>query len=301
MEKPQHYELDQDDPRTQLRENIIEALGAVAVHFDSTISIEGIEATDLFGMNQLLGGAIETQTVTVLNRLRDIWDPDDKYACYEFRRYPESFPDVRLVPVMGGTPLIGIELKGWYLLSKEGEPSFRFQASANAMSIYDLLVCFPWSLTNVISGQPKLHAPYIEQAKYAADRRTYYWKSRKPKGKVRADYFDIEFANTHPYPDAGSQYTDKAAYDKGGNFGRIARIGIMDEFTAQSLETPLAGIAARHWIDFLKLFSEGQTSDQITQGIQSLGSTITENLAVESDRLDTVLWHLQTAIEYMSR
>lgn len=301
MEKPRHYEIDKDDPRYELRENIIEALGAVAVHFDSTISIEGIEATDLFGMNQLLGGAIETQTVAVLNRLREIWDPDDRYACYEFRRYPESFPDVRLVHVNGGTPLIGIELKGWYLLSKEGEPSFRFQASANAMTVYDLLVCYPWSLTNVISGQPRLHAPYIEQAKYAADRRTYYWKTRRPPRNPKPGYFDIEYPDTHPYPEAGTAYTDKAVRDGGGNFGRVARFGIMDEFAEKSLSIPLAGIAARHWIEFLKLFAEGQTEDQITQGIQSIGTTITESLAVESDRLEQVLWHLRTAVEYMGQ
>ena len=300
MEKPRRYELDPDDPRTSLREHVIEALAAVVVHFDSTISIEGIEATDLFGMNSLLGGAIETQTVAVLNRMRDIWDPNDKYACYEFRRYPESFPDVRLVHVDGGTPVIGIELKGWYLLSKEGEPSFRFQASANAISEYDLLVCYPWSLTNVISGQPRLHAPYIEQAKYAADRRTYYWKTRRPPRAPKANYFDIEYPDTHPYPEPGSRYTDKPAQDGGGNFGRVGRFGIMDEFTEKSLAIPLAGIAARHWIDFLKLFAEGMTAPQIEQGIQRIGNTITESLAVESDKVDAVLRHLQLAVEYIS-
>ena len=121
----------------------------------------------------------------------------------EFRRYAESFPDVRLERNDGGQPLIGIELKGWYLLAKEEMPSFRFRASVNAMTIWDLIAVFPWSLSNVISGKPILEPPYIEQAKYAADLRTYYWEHRSANARP------VEHPETHPYPEPGSSYSLK--------------------------------------------------------------------------------------------
>lgn len=160
---PTRYELPQDDERTALREGVVRALHAVPMHFVSTINVEGISTTDLFAMNTLLGGAIESQTVETLNATRAIWDPQGRWADYEFKRYAESFPDVRLESNDGGDPLIGIELKGWYLLAKEEEPSFRFKASANAMTVWDLIAVFPWSLSNVISGKPILEAPFLSK------------------------------------------------------------------------------------------------------------------------------------------
>ena len=79
-------------------------------------------------------------------------------------------------------PLIGIELKGWYLLSKESEPSLRYKASADAVTEWDLICCVPWGLSNVLSGKPVVYEPYVEQAKFASDMRTYYWNPARPQG-----------------------------------------------------------------------------------------------------------------------
>ena len=40
-------------------------------------------------------------------------------------------------------PLLGIELKGWYVLSKEGEPSGRYKVTPAACAPQDLLVIVP--------------------------------------------------------------------------------------------------------------------------------------------------------------
>lgn len=284
MDKVERYALPDDDPRTALREGIVRALRAVSMHFKSTINIEGLSATDLFAMNTLLGGAIEEQTVVTLNATRAIWDPDGRYADYEFRRYAESFPDVRLEREGEHVPLIGIELKGWYLLAKEREPSFRFKASANAMTVWDLIVVFPWSLSNVISGTPLLEPPFIEQAKYAADLRTFYWENRSANAKP------VEHPVTHPYPDAGTSYSDIVHDDAGGNFGRIARVkGLMDEWVKDTMQTPLAGIEARWWVDFLKLFDERGDEESIR--------TRFERLAQKAGRdtvwTDEVVYHVK--------
>ena len=266
---PERYTLPIDDERTILREGVVRALRAVPMHFMSTINIEGLSAIDLFAMNTLLGGAIEDQTVATLNATRAIWDPEGRWADYEFRRYAESFPDVRLERNDGSTPLIGIELKGWYLLAKEEMPSFRFRASANAMTIWDLIAVFPWSLSNVISGTPILESPYIEQAKYAADLRTYYWEHRSPSARP------VEHPDTHPYPDAGSSYSDIVHDDRGGNFGRIARVhGLMDDWVEDTMKTNLAGIEARWWVRFLKLFDEHGDEETIRAKFERLAQSI---------------------------
>ena len=246
------YTMNPDDPRTGLRENVVRALRAIPLHFSSPISIEGMLATDLFSLNSMLGGAIEENTVIALNNNRVLWDPENKYPDYSFRRYPESFPDVRLESDNTNMPLIGIELKGWYLLAKEQQPSFRFRASANAMTEWDLIAVFPWSLSNVLSGQPKILSPFIEQAKYAADLRTEYWENRGTSTKVVVNH-----PNTTPYPAPGSQYSDSVTDDTGGNFGRIARIsGLMDDWISHSMDQLLLGIEAKWWVQFLKMFSE---------------------------------------------
>lgn len=261
------YDLPQDDERTALREGVIRALRAVPMHFVSTINVEGISTTDLFAMNTLLGGAIESQTVETLNATRAIWDPSGRWADYEFKRYAESFPDVRLERNDGGEPLIGIELKGWYLLAKEEEPSFRFKASANAMTVWDLIAVFPWSLSNVISGKPVLEAPFIEQAKYAADLRTEYWENRSPTAQT------VEHPDTHPYPDSRSAYSDIVHDDRGGNFGRIARItGLMDNWIQDTMKTTLAGIEARWWVRFFKLFDERGDENTIRAKFERLAA-----------------------------
>ncbi|MBC8543415.1 hypothetical protein [Bianquea renquensis] len=266
---PERYELPGDDERTLLREGVVRALRAVPMHFTSTINMEGLSAIDLFALNTLLGGAIEEQTVATLNETRAIWDPEGRWADYEFKRYAESFPDVRLERNGGDAPVIGIELKGWYLLAKEEMPSFRFRASANAMTIWDLIAVFPWSLSNVISGTPILESPYIEQAKYVADLRTYYWEHRSATAKP------VDHADTHPYPDAGSSYSDTVHDDKGGNFGRIARVpGLMDDWIEEAMKTNLAGIEARWWVRFLKLFDERGDEEAIRIRFERLAQSI---------------------------
>lgn len=279
------YELPADDERTTLRTNVIRALMAVPMHFTSSISMEGLRATDLFALNTLLGGAIEEQTVKTLNATRSIWDPEQKYANYEFRRYSESFPDVRLQKADSAElPKIGIELKGWYLLSKEREPSFRFKASADAMTEWDLIAVFPWSLSEVLSGAPELGDPFIEQAKYAADMRTEYWESRSDKAKK------VEHPDTHPYPDAGSVYSDIVHDDGGGNFGRIARVkGLMDEWVEKTLETPLAGINAKYWIDFFKCFDEKNDRTKIEKKIEVIAQKNKKDDAWTDDVWNTLV------------
>lgn len=46
--------------------------------FEFGTRIEGIDATDLFSLNSVLGTSIEVQVVHTLNKMRSIWDPDEE-------------------------------------------------------------------------------------------------------------------------------------------------------------------------------------------------------------------------------
>ena len=84
-------------------------------------------ATDIFTLNTALAATIEDAMVKTLNDLRNVWDPQDEYETYAFVRQPQTFPDVVLRRVDNGEEvLLGIELKGWYLLAKEEAPTYRF-------------------------------------------------------------------------------------------------------------------------------------------------------------------------------
>jgi hypothetical protein len=76
-------------------------------------------ASDIFTLNSALGATIEEQVVASLNTLRPVWDPDRQYQTYGFVRQPQTFPDVLLRRKTDGQDiLMGIELKGWYILAR---------------------------------------------------------------------------------------------------------------------------------------------------------------------------------------
>ncbi len=134
-----------------------DALHRLPESFRSPLHIHGVLATDLFAFNSSLGATIEEQVVDALNGLRGVWDSNGAYDLYAFERQPQTFPDVVLrtrVPGMTPPIIMGLELKGWYALAKEGEPSFRYKVTPAVCGPGDLIVIVPWTLSEVISGSP---------------------------------------------------------------------------------------------------------------------------------------------------
>jgi len=221
------------------------------------LQISDFRATDIFTLNTALGASIEDAVVNGLNRLREVWDPDGRYALYRFERQAQAFPDVRLVTeAPDETPiLMGIELKGWFALSKEGEPTFRYTVTPNACADADLLVVYPWVLSNVVAGHPKLLRPFVGEARYAAQLRNHYWQTmREARG---ANGSIIPANHQTPYPAVKTdQCSDRAEDDGGGNFGRVARYGLLDEFVKSTGKQQVSGIPVRAWLTFFKIFSD---------------------------------------------
>ena len=147
------------------------ALPELPLHFRSTIQIGGIHATEIYTFGAALSAAIEEEVVRTLNSLREVWDGERTFPNAQFVRQPQRFPDVLLIDEGQDQIIFGIELKSWYLLAKEGEPSFRFTATPSACAPADLLVIVPWTLSFAVAGAPIVLEPYTESARYVAEYR----------------------------------------------------------------------------------------------------------------------------------
>jgi hypothetical protein len=231
------------------------ALYALPGRFGTPLSIQGVLIPDLHTLSSALGATIEAQVVDALNGVRPLWDPDGRWTGYEFVRQPQRFPDVVLRATSPGTEppiLMGIELKGWYALAKEKEPSFRYKVTPAVPSPFDLLCVMPWALDNVIAGTPQLFTPHVVGARFAAEYRNWWWLTQRV---ARGDPGIRFSAVTTPYPTRGDAISDQAAADDGGNFGRYSRSGLMDTYIATLFgETLLRGVPLGQWQGFLSRF-----------------------------------------------
>lgn len=240
-------------------QRVQDAIRAVPDYFETPTAIEGMLATDIFTLNSALGALIEEQIVGTLNKLRPVWDPQKQYLAYSFVRQSQTFPDVLLRKTTNGLDiLMGIELKGWYLFAKERMPNFRFATSALAWNPWDLIVIVPWVLSNVLSGTPLTFRPFIESSRFAAEQRNYYWEHERETTGNRTIALE---SGIGPYPTKGDKISDKPASDSGGNFGRLARYGIMKAYVDEMLSTPVRGVSVKAWLNFFHSHAETETEE----------------------------------------
>jgi len=181
---------------------------------------------------------------------------------------------------------MGIELKGWYLLAKEAEPSLRFAATSAACAKRDLIVVVPWVLGNVISGSPILFEPYIESAQYAAAYRNYHWQALRQTSQDT--YIEIP-TNVNPYPVKADHILDRARSDSGGNFGRLARTGMMDSYMQKLNDVQLCGIKTLYWRQFLKAFHDSTTDDQVRAALERLRQSVQHATDFPSEKAQAAL------------
>ena len=266
--QPQRHVFPEGDGLGTLVDNVRDAIGALPAYFRTATRIEGLDGGELFNLSAVLGSAIEVQVVETLNRIRAVRDPDDRWPRHRFVRSAQTFPDVRLLAQRrdGGPDIaLGIELKGWYLLSKEREPSFRYTVTPSACAPQDLLVVAPWHLKNILSGEPVVYEPYIEQARYVAEFRNWWWANVRETSyaldqrQVRSPDEEVS-----PYPAPKTRTADRPVKDGGNNFGRVARLaGLMDEYTSSLWAQRVAGIPADHWTLFFKRHAEAKDPAEI--------------------------------------
>ena len=210
------------DHHQDLYDQIPELLNRVPADFISDVHIEGLDATDVFGLNEILASSVENQVVNSLDNLKPNLDLDEEYRDYEFVRQSQTFPDVLLEDSTDtdDEPLLGIELKCWYLLAKEGDPSFRFKTTPAACAPQDLLVIYPWTLDNIVTGSPEIFRPFIMPAKFASMYVDYYWQELKDWRPENPNKDIIRPEGVSHYPNPKTDFIqDKPAEDAGNNYG----------------------------------------------------------------------------------
>jgi hypothetical protein len=243
------------DPVQQaLWEGTRDALYALPSYFTSRLVVQDVLATDLHTFNSSLGATIEQQVVNALNELRNVWD-DGSWALFRWERQTQRFPDVVLrstAPGKSQEPAMGIELKGWYVLAREREPSARFKVTPAVCAPMDLLAIVPWALDAAVSGSPRLFDPYVVNARPAAEYRNYWWQHiRKAKGDTGLVLSEV----IHSYPTKDEKIQDVPTQDA-GNFGRYSRTGAMEQYIGTLFKQKLAGIPLNDWQSFLKRFDD---------------------------------------------
>lgn len=244
-------------------QEVHDLLEAIPNYFNSEIIIKGLNVTDIYSVGNLFSAVIESQIVEMLNELRNIWDSENEYSNYSFVRQAQTFPDVLFTNVQNNDVLFGIELKAWYVFSKESEPSFRFTIDPDACAVPDLLIVIPWLLSEVVSGKPKLLFPYIELGKYAAEFRNYYWMKSRENSPRSTNIIRPNEEIRRPYPESKVEASDKAENDGGSNFGRIARAGLLDDYLLKIKAVDYLGIKVSHWMKFFKAMSENKSTKEI--------------------------------------
>lgn len=272
----------------ELYDRVLLAIQALPGHFSTGLNIEGVQATDLFTLNTALGASIEQSMVDCLNGLRQLWDPHERYPLYRFVRQSQTFPDVRLQKdaAQGSDGVIlGIELKGWFVLAKEGEPSFRYKVTPAACAPQDLLVVVPWGFKNVISGAPVLMQPIIAEARFAAQMRNYYWQhGRESEASAKSRQVNLSSHKT-PYPGKADKCADVPVSDGGKNFGRVSRCGIFDPEIDRILQSLASGIPLSAWQEFLRIFTEKMTSDSVYAKLDHLRDHVVEHYELSEQQL----------------
>lgn len=299
---PQAVDPPADWSHTQLFNAVRNTLFALPSFFRSDLVISGVLATDLFTFNSSLGATIETQVVNALNELRSTWDPDQNYTLYRFVRQAQQFPDVILrasAPDLEPKILMGIELKGWYALAKEHEPSFRYKVTPTVCAPWDLLVVYPWALNIVVSGSPQLFQPYVESARYAAEYRNWHWQYKKSgRGNNEINLSSI----THFYPTKSEPISDMPQSDNGGNFGRFARTGLMDDYMTTLFREALSGIPLAAWQKFLSLFSEDRTLEEVMHALERITVELkTTKTGLADDIIADIKTHLVQIVQLLSQ
>ncbi|MGH9901964.1 MAG: hypothetical protein ACRD68_09155 [Pyrinomonadaceae bacterium] len=281
---------------------VYETLFALPAYFKSGLNITGVLATDLHTFNTALGATIENQIVESLNELRETWDPDHKYRLHRFVRQAQRFPGVVLrssAPSKEAEVLMGIELKGWYALAKEREPSFRYTVTPAVCAPWDLLTVYPWALSEVISGRPQLFQPYVISARYAAEYRNWMWQYGMKSGSNKN--ITISTADRF-YPAKSDIISAQPATDSGGNFGRIARTRIMDEYMEGLRREKLSGIPLDSWQKFLSFFREDRSEESIALELDRLLDEAGQNApSLSTEDVESIRAHLSEIVRILEK
>lgn len=67
-------------------ETIKSLLLSIPNHFQTDLSIRGVNATEIFSIGPVFSSILESQIIETLNRLRNVCDKDNKHPSFAFIR-----------------------------------------------------------------------------------------------------------------------------------------------------------------------------------------------------------------------
>lgn len=76
------------------------------------------------------------------------------------------------------------------------------------------------------------------------------------------------------YPNKSDKISDQPASDSGGNFGRLARSGVMKEYIEMTFNEKLAGIPLFAWQQFLSIFTESSTDSDVEKVLDRIAKDV---------------------------
>ena len=164
----------------------------------------------------LVGSAIEEVIADVLNRSMPDDSFDNKLNC--------KFPDIYRRDKTGKI-VSAIEIKSWWIHSKEKKPCFRFSTSKDACGPDDIIVLVSWVFNQ--SGNPEVKSVFVENCHELIRQRNQRWCEDHPGDSIVSPLCE-RYGGT-----GRTQITDRPLNgDKGNNFGRLARskIPALDEW-----------------------------------------------------------------------
>lgn len=141
-------------------------------------------------------------------------------------------------------------------------------------------------------------SPFIEEARFAAEQRNYYWKVLRGVTGTQAEIKPAE--HDQPYPTKNQRFNERAAVDGGKNFGRIARGGIMSEFIARLDVQELSGIPITYWRRFLRVFAEGTTEQQAQSAIDRLAEEAIPLLGSDDRAVEAIAALREVLVQLLS-
>lgn len=166
------------------------------------------------------------------------------------------------------------------MFSRRRRPSFRYKVTPAVCTDADLLVVVPWALSEVVSGTPKVFAPFVVGAKYAAEYKNWYWAHQRTGSGERG----VILSNvTQNYPAKSDMISDKPRSDSGGNFGRLARTGLLDAYIGDLFNERLVGIPLSSWQRFLSIFTESRSLSEIRAEVEKLASSISQTQSNQAE------------------
>jgi hypothetical protein len=71
----------------------------------------------------------------------------------------------------------------------------------------------------------------------------------------------------------------------------------MDDWKAEALETPMAGISAMYWIQFFSLFAEGKSREEIEAKLDQIACQIRSRQAEEPWKTTELMEHIEAIVD----